>query len=65
MCTLGRALFTLEVRGVELATAHLALASLGSLTAGSTAGAHALAELFEELGRDDLVEPVESWIARR
>lgn len=57
--------FLLEVRGVGLPTVHLALASLGSLRAGSTAGAHALAELFEALGREDLGETVEAWIARQ
>jgi hypothetical protein len=56
--------FSLEVREVGLATAHLALASLGSLQTGGTAGARALAELFEELGRDDLVATVEAWLAR-
>jgi len=57
--------FSLEVREVGLATAHLALASLGSLGAGSTAGAQALAELFEEVGREDLAQAVETWLARR
>lgn len=63
-CTRWVGRFSLEVREVGLATAHLALASLGSLRAGSTAGAQALAELFKELGRDDLVATVEAWLAR-
>jgi hypothetical protein len=56
--------FNLEVRGVPLASAHLALAALASLGRGRTAGAHALAELFEELSRTDLSDAVERWLGR-
>ena len=57
--------FALEVPGIPLASTHLALAALSSLGRGRTAGAHALAELFEELGRSDLTDAVEGWLEQR
>lgn len=57
--------FSTEVRSVRLAQAHLVLASLGSLATHSAAGAHALAELFDELGRPDLAAVLEGWLERR
>jgi hypothetical protein len=56
---------TLEVPSVPIASAHLALAALSSLGRARTAGAHALAELFEELGQADLTDIVERWIEPR
>jgi hypothetical protein len=55
----------LEVPGIPLTSAHLALVALSSLGRGRTAGAHALAELFNELGRSDLADVVEVWLTKR
>jgi hypothetical protein len=57
--------FALEVPGVPVQSTHLALAALSSLGRGRTAGAHALAELFDECGRSDLMETIERWLERR
>ena len=57
--------FTLEVPGLRAETAHLTLSALASLTPDRKAGAHALAELFDELGRPDLGEAVEAWLQGR
>ncbi len=64
-CVRWVARFALEVRDVRLDTAHLALSALGSVGRGRAAGAHALAELFDELGRSDLAEVAEGWLASR
>lgn len=61
-CVRWMARFALEVRDLRLDSAHLAAASLVSIAAGSAAGAHALAELFDELGRADLSAVVEAWL---
>lgn len=42
----------LEVPGLPAEAAHLALAALSSVGRGSAAGAHAIAELFDELGAE-------------
>jgi len=55
----------LEIPDLPLASAHLALSALASLGRGSAAGAHALAELFDEIGRSDLSEAVERWLEAR
>jgi hypothetical protein len=57
--------FALEVPGVPLASTHLVLAALSSLGRGRTAGAHALAGLFDELGRSELTNAVERWLEGR
>jgi hypothetical protein len=60
---LGR--FTLEVPGLSLEGAHLAPSALSTLGRGSAAGAHALADLFDELERSDLTSVTETWLERR
>jgi hypothetical protein len=57
---LGR--FSLEVPGLALECARLALSALSAVGKGSAAGAHALADLFDELGRTDLAAVVERWL---
>ena len=54
--------FVMEVRNVPLEVAHLALSALASVGRGRVAGAHALAELCDEVGRTDLAAAVQSWI---
>lgn len=56
--------FSLEVPDLPLESAHLTLSALSSLRRGSAAGGHALAELCEEVGRSDLTEVAERWMAR-
>jgi hypothetical protein len=57
--------FALEVPGLPADAVQLALSALLSLRHGRGAGAHALAELFDEVGRSDLAEVVEAWLDRR
>lgn len=54
-----------ELPALPLESAQLTLSALSVVGTGSAAGAHALAELFDELGRSDLVEVSEDWINRR
>lgn len=54
--------FAVEVPGLRPETAHLSLSALSSLTPDRKAGAHALAELFDELGRADLSAAVAAWL---
>jgi hypothetical protein len=56
--------FVLEIPALPLESAQLALSALSSVRTGN-AGAHALAELFDEIGRTDLAEVTERWIERR
>lgn len=57
--------FALEVRGVRPESAHLALSALSSVSAERSAGARALGELFDELGRSDLSQAIDTWVERR
>jgi hypothetical protein len=56
--------FALEVPGLPADAVQLALSALLSLGHGRVAGAHALAELFDEVGRTDLAEVAEQWLAQ-
>ena len=64
-CARWVARFALEVRDVTLDDAQLALAALAAVGRGRPAGAHALAELCDEVGRTDLAELVERWLQPR
>jgi hypothetical protein len=57
--------FALEVPGLPADVVQLALSALLSLRHGRAAGAHALAELFEEVGRADLAAVAEQRLERR
>ncbi len=61
-CVRWVARFALEVRGLRPETAHLVLSALSSTPRGGAAGANALVEVFDELGRSDLSAVVEDWL---
>jgi hypothetical protein len=64
-CVRWTARFALEVRGVRMRQAHLALASLAAVRPGDTVGARSLAELCAAVGREDLASVLEDWAERQ